>query len=503
MSLLTLSSQRRVVLPAWLPLMVVIIAAVVLRHFVVPNSDVSWDLTVADKMLDGQRLYADIIEVNPPATVYLYLLPAMLGRLSGLPAELFVDALVFLAAGLSLWLSSIILARTELPRGIDATELATVAAAVLLIIPAHTFGEREHIVLIFFLPLLAVAILRAAGRRPDLWMMIVAGVCGGIIAIIKPFFVAPIVCVAVTAGYFIRSWRPIFALENWIAGAMLAAYSAAVAAIFPQFFSDVMPLVLAVYVPAKLPLARMLVQYSTPLWLAAWVLIALLKRREIFAPPLCLLLAASLGFAVAFYIQQKGWPYQSYPMLGLALIGFVPIFLERWRREVSAERSDRQKRMAIVLAAGLLIGGSFSWMNSSLVISDLARDVRAIKPHPKILTLSVDLSVGFPLTRAVEGTWVGRVASLWITGDVWYQEMTAKLEPETLTKLKAYAERDRLMFTEDLARGRPDIILVDNRQEAPWTAWINAYEPLAEQMRAYQKVQTVGEIDILRREGAR
>jgi hypothetical protein len=103
----------------------------------------------------------------------------------------------------------------------------------------------------------------------------------------------------------------------------------------------------------------------------------------------------------------------------------------------------------------------------------------------------------------VEGIWVGRVASLWITGDVWYQEMTAKLEPETLTKLKAYAERDRLMFTEDLARGRPDIILVDNRQEAPWTAWINAYEPLAEQMRAYQKVQTVGEIDILRREGAR
>ena len=110
---------------------------------------------------------------------------------------------------------------------------------------------------------------------------------------------------------------------------MLAAYSVAIAAIFPQFISDVMPLVLAVYVPAKLPFSRMLVQYATPLWLAAWTLIALLKRREIFAPPLCLLLAASLGFAVAFYIQQKGWPYQSYPMLGLALIGFVPIFLER------------------------------------------------------------------------------------------------------------------------------------------------------------------------------
>ena len=53
--------------------------------------------------------------------------------------------------------------------------------------------------------------------------------------------------------------------------------------------------------------------------------------------------------------------------------------------------------------------------------------------------------------------------------------------------------------TEDLARDRPDVILVDNRQQVPWTAWINSYEPLAEQMRAYQKVQTVGEIEILRR----
>ena len=195
-------------LARWVPLLLVLLLAVVLRHFVVANSDVSWDLTVADKMLDGQRLYTDIIEVNPPATVYLYLLPAMLGRLSGLPAELFVDALVFLAAGLSLWLSSIILARTELPRGIDATELAAVAAAVILIIPAHTFGEREHIVLIGFLPLLAVAILRAAGRRPDLWMATVAGVCGGIVAIIKPFFVAPIICIAVTAGHFLAPGVP-------------------------------------------------------------------------------------------------------------------------------------------------------------------------------------------------------------------------------------------------------------------------------------------------------
>ena len=277
MSSLSLPAKAaRLPLPRWLPLLLVLIAAVVLRHFIVPNSDVSWDLTVADKMLDGQRLYRDIIEVNPPATIYLYMLPAILGRLSGLPAEPFVDALVILAAGLSLWLSGRILGRARTMQGIDTAELAAVAAAVLLIIPAHTFGEREHIALIAFLPVLAVALLRADGERPGLWMAVAAGLCGGIIAIIKPFFAVPIVCTAVTAACFARSWRPIMALENWLAGGMLAAYSIAVAAAFPQFFADVVPLVLAVYVPAKLPLARMLVQYATPLWLTAWAMIALL-----------------------------------------------------------------------------------------------------------------------------------------------------------------------------------------------------------------------------------
>ena len=483
-------------LPRVMPLLMVALAAVVLRHFVVANCDVSWDLTVADKMLDGERLYTDIIEVNPPATIYLYMLPAIIGRLSGLPAEFFVDALVFAAAGASLWLSGRILARAK-PLGVDRGELATVAAAVLLIIPAHTFGEREHIVLIAFLPVLAVAVLRAEGKRPDFWMMVVAGLGGGVIAIIKPFFAVPIICTAAGSAWCARSWRPVLALENFIAAAMLAAYSAAVAAAFPQFFADVMPLVLAVYVPAKLPLSEMLLRYATPLWLTAWALTALIKRRTIVEPPLLLLLAASAGFALAFYIQQKGWPYQSYPMIGLALIGFVPAFLERWRGDASD--TNRHGRMALALLAGLIVGGSFSWMNSSLVVSDLAREVRAIKPHPKILTLSIDLSVGFPLTREVEGTWVGRVASLWVTADVWHQQLAGARDAATLATLKAYAERDRRMFTEDVVRGRPDIILVDHRQQVPWAAWLASYAPLAEAMTAYRKVRTLGEIDILAR----
>jgi hypothetical protein len=498
-TVLSPSRGAPLVLPRWLPLILILAVAVVLRHVLVPNSDVSWDLTIADKMIDGQRLYVDIIEVNPPATVYLYMLPALLGRWTGMPAELFVDMLVFAAAGLSLWLSSRVLARADILPG-NRSELAAIVAAVLLILPAHTFGEREHIVLILFLPLLAVAVLRGRGRRPDLWMAVLAGICGGGVAIIKPFFAIPIVCVALSAAYFSRGWRPIFALENWIAAGLLAAYTAWVAMAFPEFFSDVLPLVLTVYVPAKMSMGRILIQYATPLWLCAWGFVAFFDRRALFRLPVAMLLAASIGFAIAFYIQQKGWPYQSYPMIALALIAFVPAFLTYWRRDGSGNPAQRKQRMAVALAVGLLVGSSFSWMNSSLYVASIAQAVRALNPHPKLLALSIDLSVGFPLTREAEGTWVGRVASLWISGDVWYRRLTEDLDPETLAKLKAYAARDRQIFTEDLARGRPDILLVDHRQQVPWADWIRTYPPLADQMKAYRKIQTLGQIDILCRE---
>ena len=342
--------------------------------------------------------------------------------------------------------------------------------------------------------------LRAYGHRPDLWMAVVVGICGGIVAIIKPFFAVPIVCVALSAAYFSRSWRPVFALENWIAAGLLAAYTVWVAMAFPKFFSDVLPLVLTVYVPVKMSVGRILIQYATPLWLGAWGLVAFFERRAMLQLPIAMVLAASIGFAIAFYIQQKGWPYQSYPMIGLALIAFLPAFLAYWRRDRSDDSIERKQRMAVALAVGVLIGGSFQWMNSSLYVASIAQAVRSLKPHPKLLALSIDLSVGFPLTREVEGTWVGRLASLWVSSNVWYRRMTEDLDPETLAKLTAYAARDRQTFTEDLARGRPDILLVDHRQQVPWADWIRTYPPLADQMKAYRKVQTLGEIDILCRE---
>src|SRR5262249_41079625 len=54
----------------WLFPAVVVIAAVLLRVRSLENADVSWLLTLAEKLLDGRR---DFIEVNPPGAIFAYI----------------------------------------------------------------------------------------------------------------------------------------------------------------------------------------------------------------------------------------------------------------------------------------------------------------------------------------------------------------------------------------------------------------------------------------------
>ena len=81
----------------WLVLALLFGSALWLRHAVAANTDVSWLLTAADKVMTGGRLYVDVIETNPPIAVLAYMPALWLGRAFGVPAETVVDALMFLA----------------------------------------------------------------------------------------------------------------------------------------------------------------------------------------------------------------------------------------------------------------------------------------------------------------------------------------------------------------------------------------------------------------------
>ncbi|HEV1999194.1 MAG TPA: hypothetical protein VGQ97_01755 [Xanthobacteraceae bacterium] len=482
-----------------LQFLLVVATAVVLRAFSGTNVDVSWLITIGEKMLAGERLYVDLIEVNPPASAFLYLPAVLLARALGLSPEVVVDALVFFAAGAGLWLTGRILQRTHLLDDVDVWSLAAWSAAVLLILPMHTFGEREHIATILLLPLLALLFVRASGGASALRWTLVAGIGAGLAIVIKPHFVIPVGLAVAAAAYARGSWRVLLALENRIAGAIAVAYGAYVIVAYPAFIYDVMPLVQATYLPARKGLFALFTTASMLYWMAALFLLVRWQRRALLAPPFLLLLAASIGFALVYFIQGKGWPYHAYPALALALIalalaGAMPAAARAGAAPRRVFAANSMIPVAVLAALSCLS------LNAAVNMAPLIDPIRALKAQPTLLAITSEIAVGHPLVRELQGKWVSRVGSLWISAGVFRRVADEKLDPGEKAALRRLAARDRDMLVEDIRRNRPDIILVE-KGVLDWEAWARADPLVAAELAHYREAGRVAAFLILRRQG--
>src|ERR1700680_4806398 len=86
----------------WLSIALVFAVAILLRQIVPLNTDVSWLLTIGERVLDGQRLYVDIVEINPPMAVFAYLPGIAVARALGVDPKNVTDALILILAAASL-----------------------------------------------------------------------------------------------------------------------------------------------------------------------------------------------------------------------------------------------------------------------------------------------------------------------------------------------------------------------------------------------------------------
>jgi hypothetical protein len=361
------------------------------------------------------------------------------------------------------------------------------------------------------LPALALLVARADGVRPLLWHCLVAGAGAGVTICIKPHFALAFAAAAAVSALHRRSWRLLFVPENWIAAAIAVAYGICVVVLYPAFITDVMPLVADVYLPVRLSLAQSFLDAPIVLWAAAVLMILLLRRGTGFHPVFAVMLTASAGFAAAYVIQGKGWPYQSYPMLALALIALGLAIACRPR---AAERSGAGYRFKDICAALVLCFiavKSFAWF-------DLADDARAATamveriapPHPSLALISDDVALGHPLVRAVQGRWISRVGSLWILEDAAIQRFAGGVDAAKDRRLSAYMEAGRQQLIGEIRDGKPDIILIDDRADrivvgnhgASWSEWVNADRDLSALLAAdYREVGNADGLAIFKRNG--
>jgi hypothetical protein len=373
-----------------------LLVAVAARVFAPAGTDVAWLLTVGEKWLDGARLYRDIVETNPPGAVLLYMPAILLGRATGFAPEIMVALFTFLGAGTSLWLAWRI---AKPPR--DAWPAAAFLLGLMLILPAYAFGQRDHAALLLLLPILACYATRADGRAVSEGAAITAGICAGLALCLRPHYALALAAPLLFAIWR-RGWRTTISFENMALLATCLAYGALVWGAFPAYVHDVMPQVAALYMPVRRPWGALLINPSLLVGVAA--LAGIWACCRACPTPVVISALAGAGALAAMLLQGKGWPYHGYPALALLLFALG----------CAVWTSPRRPAGLVVLAA--LLSVSLIWMGTRRDTDALTATVaRLAPPHPKVITISPDIALGQPLTRAVAGNWVGTSWGQWVS----------------------------------------------------------------------------------------
>ncbi len=114
---------------------------------------------------------------------------------------------------------------------------------------------------------------------------------------------------------------------------------------------------------------------------------------------------------MAFLLQRKGWPYHSYPMIAFAMLGLGVAIAMR-------KPLDRVLGAFALVTLLITFVQSIVWFNWAFDKAFDARplwaSVARLGPHPKILAITGEAGLGFPMVRALQGDWVSRQWGLWV-----------------------------------------------------------------------------------------
>lgn len=384
------------------------------------NHDVAAVLDFSRRWLAGERLYVDLVDVNPPLIFVLNLLPAALSRWTSLaPAQAVVLCLLGYAALLWLLTEALRRGRTEGP-----VEAATLTACIplLLLIAGSDFGQREVMMAMAAIPYCLLAARRIEGPGVERGVALsVAGIAALAFAL-KPHFLA---VPALVEGLVLlrrgpaRAWRdPV----PWLMATIWMAYLTCIPVFFPAYVREVVPFAWAIYADIHGPgLWRVLL---TDVMGAAEILLLvalpLVLRRDAgaFAQALA---AAATGAFLSAWVQHKGWTYHVLP-ISILVCAALAVVAARWADRLLPEGRARAAApaLAAIAAAGILVygvrGGETPWRQTAFhaeTAGQLTAWLRREAFGQDVLALSPDIFPVYPALTYAHARQTLHTMSIW------------------------------------------------------------------------------------------
>lgn len=453
------------------------------------STNVSALLQEGARMLNGEILYKEIPEINPPASIFLYIPAVWLEKIIGFKAENIVLVLMVFLIVLTIELSAKALYENKLINNRNQWVVFSVFAMCLVAL--DSFAEREHIALMLILPILSVVACRLENKTVSKIRSALFGFMAGVAVCIKPHFAAAILIPQAYVALKSKSFSSIICSENIVVAFVVLIYSALFITFYDQYFDLILPKALDVYMAYRIHFMYLILVIA-PLLLAFLALIALLWKlspRGISGANTILILSSS-GFIVAYIVQGKIWSYHYYPAAALILLAALDltalkISLNKYKMDI------RRQSIAcgIVLASMTLI--------EILLFRPLPQDtldlINLIKknyPSPSVIAISGDVGISNPLIRRVNGKSASDSGCCLITENVHNILRSRPEAPEDQRiSLEKWESKDRDALIGDFIKWKPDVLLLDTRTWfVDWANWIKEDQRLAALVCQYEAV---------------
>jgi hypothetical protein len=439
-----------------------------LRSYARP--DTGFLLDAAGRVLDGSRLYVDVVEINPPLVIGLNALAVACARALGASSILVyrvgVAALLLVTLALSSrWLRRLLPEDLRLRRALLLT-----LAFVLFALPGPDFGEREHLVLALLLPYLLLAAARGVGERATPWQGLWPGLVAGFAFALKPHFLLVWLGVEAWLRATRRVHRGALLPETLAIAGTLGACAVSTAVLTPEYFGIVRLL--------AGPYSRFLYD---PFWhvlvtgpgsvLALFSLLTFVALRgQARHQTLWISLAlATATCLLAGAAQQKGLSYHLYPAKACAtmLLGLVvldtPITRGRGVRLVYGA-------LAVAVFASAIVVGSVDRVvaaagragdSDQRQFEDLVRLVHGRAANADVFVMSYHIRSAYPLINYSGARSASRFPHLWILASEYLNELKQD-RPLKYHDVREMSQSERYLnraVLQDLER-RPKLLLV-------------------------------------------
>ena len=445
----------------------------VLVYFLPPlNHDAAALLHFSQRWLAGERLYVDLIDVNPPLVFVLNLIPAAIARLTPVsaPSALLLCVLAWVACGFALsW--RLLRTAPDSIGGIHRYVLPPLFLFLMIAYPGPEFAQREHLMLVAALPYLLLAQGRMQRRNLSRGLTLGTALFAAVAFALKPhFLLIPLLiegCVMQSRGLRPGLRDPV----PWILGLVFLVYAAFVLLVTPAYLNFVVPLAMGMYRSLG-GLGPWGVLFNSQLTASAAVLVPLAGAALFLRRPLArLVTVTALATVVIAMVQGKGWPYHVLPAESFVLLLAAVLLCEFLDAQVPRIPERRSLSLMVFLVTFMLASYYASaltrptfWRQAGFQQSpagQLLQRFGKLAAQGPVLVLSPGIYPHFPMVNYANTKMAMRFMSVWPIQGAYEKCLPGgrmfrapfEMSPEESFAYNAIAE--------DFNRYQPKLVIVD------------------------------------------